>query len=128
MKILFLMFTALFCTKSNFRKIFFKNSNDSSESNIISDYTRFLNNTNNTSIDKEGYDETYVRNETKEIEDIQKIKDLFTKLNLIKILENKRISKIHKLEVLKKYESNKIDDKPGYFDNYFFKDILYYEF
>lgn len=122
MKILFLIFTSLFCYKSNFRKIFFTTINDTFESNDLNNNTKISNNTNA----KEGYDERHVRNETKEREDINKIKNFFVKISLIKILEKKHLSNANKLDVLKKYE--KIIYEPEDIGNNFYRDILNYEF
>ena len=122
MKILFLIFTSLFCYKSNFRKIFFTTLNDTFELKDLNNNTKISNNTNV----KEGYDERHVRNETKEREDINKIKNFFVKISLIKILEKKHLSNVHKVDVLKKYE--KIINEPEDIGNNFYRDILNYEF
>jgi len=91
---------------------------------FMSDYTKIL---NLNKVKNEGYDERYNNNKTKNLEDIERIKKIFLKFNLLNALQNKNISIVRKLEML---NNNKdlFEDNDDSFGNNFFLDITNHNF
>ena len=136
MKFLFLLLWSFFANRKFFSNIIYNSLNNYLERDI-NDYSNYLNQSRNTytrnyQTINEGYDETYTRNETKEIEDMAKIRSIFIKFHVLKILQNENISNIYKLEILNKYISENIDhdddSELNHYGNNFFRDITSHEF
>lgn len=136
MRFLFMLLWSFFASKNFFRNILYHHLNDFLEKDI-KNYSIFLNQTkiidnndNKNILVNEGYDERYSRNETKEFEDIERIKNIFIKFNLLKILQNNKVPNAHKMEVLEKYisENEHDDSELNDFGKHFFKDITSHDF
>lgn len=128
---IFLLVSSLFANRIFFTNKVYNKLNNYWEKDIddiyfMSDYTKILNLNNKVKL--EGYDERYDVNEIDNSEDIERIRNIFVKFNLLNILQNKNISIASRLELLKLNKHQFVDKEDDDFGNNFFLDISSHNF